>query len=291
MRERSFKAMRGLLAAACAMALAGTANAAVVFQEDFNSYADAAAANAVWSSGVSSLGTSYTPAMRFSSGTWSTVGTIPTITLPTQAAFFTNTFGYRTFSSTLNSDFTLSAGMISTTYSRLGRIMLMDSTGQDGYVLAWNASNTDQSATGGYFTFSRFDRTTGPITTFFDVTGATVLVANLGNGSPTYHPATGLDITLATVAKTATVVGAHDPALANVALSWVQATGVFTISVDGNVLGTQTDTTYNTFDRIYLTGQQAIFDDISVVTVPEPTAVSLLGLGGGFAALLRRKRK
>lgn len=272
MRERSIKSVVGLLGAACALALAGTANAALVYSENFDSYANSVALSTAWNGGGGIM-TSYTPAGASNA---------PLVTLPSQAAAFGNAMGYQNLPSTVNNDFTLEFNMISTAYGRAGKIVLTDSTGKQGYSLLWDSSGPTGGG-GGFFKFFTVNRTT-PISGWNDYTGFAATVFYPGSNA---HPSTGVPVSIDGTTYGATP---SSPVMADITVNWVKSTGTFTISEDGAVKQTLSDPNFNTFDRIYLTGNTStVFDNITLSTVPEPTtllgSLGLMSLWG-----LRRRR-
>lgn len=196
---------------------------------------------------------------------------------------------YRNLSSTVTGDWTLSFKVLSTSYSRSATVLLLDSTGTQGYGVSFNTALVDNYSGQGLIGIVKFDNSS--YTNWSSFGTGTILAS----GGSTGHAVTGYDVTqpLTNNQNEATYNTDVWNDFMQVTLSWSSSTGTLVLSVNGTQLATTTDQDFSEFGRIYLRGNSnSYFDAIEVTTaIPEKSTMSLL-LGAavmGACALYRRR--
>lgn len=256
----------------------------VVLSDDFNSYVDHSAVRAAWNGNNITINTQYTPDIRFSSASWSLVGTPQPITLPS-TAMFANEVVYRPLSQTVVEDFSVTIDVVSTVYQRTQRIGMMDATGLNGYAVAWNTQNVNQYSGKGTVGVYKYENAA--------ISGNGTLIGSI---TASGHWATGVEYAVDNNAEEATYVGPTDPIMATIRFTWSKdeeldsapgVKGVFRVYVNDELKVEVADSTFSSFDRLYLRGHaNGVFDNVQVTTVPEPAA----GAAALSGLLLARRR-
>lgn len=147
---------------------------------------------------------------------------------------------------------------------------------------AWSTTGTLVGAFSGYTTFVRDNSATGNVARFDTGTDTTAITDGL--------TITGTAITSPTNTQNLNIaLNTPYQAVFNVTLtSATQVNTLFTLSNGFSVAG-QTSTVYNGFDTVVLrTVNSALFDNVQVEVIPEPSTTLLGGLG--LLVLMRRRR-
>lgn len=237
-----------------AISSATTAQAAVTALTEHFNYANQAALNAAWTS-------------INGQGGYLVLGTESSIDPNQPYAQLQNGLISRSLSTTVTTDWTVSFRLTNPDRQRGTWLGLFDETGKYGYAFFWDSGNDNPGPGNGTVSIRKFDLTVS--LNDWQINGTQL-------GSPVNS---GHVITNST--------------MANITLSWQQATGTLTITVDGVTKVTLTDTSFNSFSKIYIKGNgRQYYDDIIVTAAdPVPEGASLSVLGMSALALLHRSRK
>lgn len=262
----------------------GPANGALILSDTFN-YGNSAALQAVWPGvvGPADFHDNYFFADS-ASGLISANAAQRPATLTNQTLMGLNGRSvYREIGQTVSNDLTLTAYVGVNSYSRTIQIGLGNSTGA-GYSFSWNAAQPTGSGGNGVFNLREQSAWTGA-----PAQGATISPNTNGSSPPTRYalpnPILGGDGRLN-----------YSPAdvflgYSEIKLTWQAATGLMELYQDGVLKGTATDTTYNSFTRVYVGGGLRTFVDlINLEVIPEPASFSLLAVGGMLLAATRRAK-
>ena len=172
---------------------------------------------------------------------------------------------------TLTQDWTVSYNVIHTSYQRYTWFAMLNDAGTGGYAFTWNSGSETSYGGKGFVTI---EKQTGAVESWNDSSVLDSLTLELNSGHK------------------ATVDGGEGMALFEA--SWDSATSTITISVDGSVLGSVTDSTFNSFSKIQIKGNafQAYDNIVITSSIPEMSSssmtISLLALFSCFG--LRRRR-
>lgn len=286
------------------MLLGASVNAAVVFSDNFNSYADTAALQAAWQQGTSTPGSN--PTLGTSSTTppiYQFTGTQPD-KLNTLNPFTSNFMSlgngvvYRDIGTTVTEDWTLNVSILTNQYSRSAYALLLDSTGTSGYGLLWNGTNINQNSGNGLVSIRKLNNASYTSWETFNTAVNAGLLGSALNPRGTGGTATGMITGYPLLAAPSTDQNAatYDTdnwqGFVDYSLTWVAATGQLTLYANGVQISQVIDTANTSFSRVYLRGNSnALFDDVSVEAIPEPTVTALVGLACGTGALLAWRRR
>lgn len=291
------------------MFLGTPAKAVVVLSDNFNSYADNAAIQAAWA-----LGTT-TGSSNATLGTSSTMPFVPTGTqspaLNTLAPMTSNFMSlgngvvYRNLSMTVTQDWTVDISILGATYSRSFYFLMLDSATNSGYGVWWNGANVNQNSANGSVSIrkltnldtSSYANFTGTGTGGVQNTGT--ILGSFVNPRPTGDTTTtGMFIGYPVTAAPSNAVDAatYDTnnwmGYVDWSLTWSASTGQLSLYANGNLRSQVTDTTFSSFNRLYLKGgTNGLFDDITVTAVPEPSVAALVGLACGTGSLVAWRRR
>jgi len=303
--------------AACAATTSSAAT--IVFSEDFESYADSAALRLAWTGSTTTAfnlnNTGYDPSPtplatqtgvtnlgRFVSGQSAFK------TIPTPIAASTN--------------FSAQVDVLAETYARSLGFAITNAAGTQGYIVQWNNAAVNNNSGRGLVSIAEYNSATPLSGAVFGtmLSGTRPIYAidsgtGLPTGSPTgtstgtttnsYHPALGYRVTNAPSSDASaatydsTFRGLLTLTLEYEAPTTVGGPATLRLFTDGSdnpnpttvAVMTVSDSTPFTginFERFYVMGTSANFDNIAVSVVPEPATMGLLALGG--CMLFRRRR-
>jgi hypothetical protein len=282
-----------LLGISFACVLANTGQCGLVMSDDF-AYADNTALKVNWKDVVAGTSPEQFTTFGFiasGSGFISSTATQRPADLPGQTLMsLNNRSTFRDLGTTVNTSFTLTSYVATNAYARTLQIGIGDSTGA-GYSFTWNAAQPTQSFGNGVFNVRKETAWTGAPTI-----GTTISANMNGTSPPTRYalpnPVLGGD-GLVNYSSTSSVFLGYS----KIELKWNSDTGQLQLFQDGTAVSSiVTDTTYNSFSRVYAgSGTRGYVDFISVVTVdaiPEPAAISLTAVGCAIMAAIHwRGRK
>jgi hypothetical protein len=269
-------------------ALMSPVNAALILSDTFD-YADNTALRANWPGVVLASPVDFNNTFFFSdsgSGLISANASQRPATLNNQTLMGINgRSAYREIGQTVDKDFTLTSYVATNAYSRTVQIGLGDSAGA-GYSFTWNAALPTGSSGNGVFNIREQTAWTGA-----PAQGATISPNTNGSSPPTRY---ALPNPITAGSETPQRIN-YSPSSAflgysEITLTWEASTGLLELFQDGILKGSVTDTTYNSFSRIYVGGGNRTFIDlINLEVIPEPASFSLIALGGMFFMGRRRR--
>jgi hypothetical protein len=260
----------------------------LILSDDFD-YADSTALRVNWKDVVSGSSPDFNNTFAFSgtsSGLISDTASQRPATLTNQTLMGLNGRStYRELGTTVDTDFVLTAYVGINAYSRTLQIGLGDATGA-GYSFTWNAAQPTGSSGNGVFNLRKETAWAGAPTL-----GSTISSNQDGTSPPTRYPLPnpilGGDGRVNYSSTNSVFLG-----YSKIELKWTAATGELEVLQDGTSVGTATDTTYNSFTRVYAGGGNRSYVDLltleTVEEVPEPAGVVLLAIG--CVALLAGRR-
>jgi hypothetical protein len=262
--------------AMCGLSLfAGHASATLILSDTF-AYPDSAALRANWPGVVVASPVDFNDTFFFvdsSSGLISANAAQRPATLTGQTLMGINgRSAYREIGQIVNTDFTLTSYVATNAYSRTVQIGLGDNSGA-GYSFSWNAAQPTGSGGNGIFNIREQASWIGA-----PAQGFTISANTNGSSPPTRYPLPSPIIAAdgrINYSPASTFLGYSE-----IELSWTASTGLLELYQDGVLKGSATDTTYNSFSRIYVGGGNRTFIDlINLEVIPEPASLSLAGLG------------
>jgi hypothetical protein len=274
----------------CTLAMgASQASASLILSDTFD-YANSAALQANWPGVVLASPVNFSNTFSFSdsgSGLISANASQRPATLTNQTLMSINgRSAYREIGATVTDNFTLTAYVATNAYSRTLQVGLGNSAGA-GYSFTWNAAQPTGSGGNGIFNIREQTAWVGA-----PAQGVTISANANGSSPPTRY-----------ALPNPILAGAESPQRINyspasvflgyseIKLTWVAASGLLELYQDGILKGTATDTTYNSFSRIYVGGGGLTFIDlINLDVVPEPGSFSLIAFSGLALSLIRRPR-
>ncbi len=229
----------------------------VVFEENFDGYADDAALRAVWQNAVP---TTPNNASAYVSSSFTSSPSGYSTTLTSQASKHRNGLNYCELGTTVTEDFTLRFKMIQSNFSRYNMVGLLNADGTQGYAVGWSTASATSYNGNGYVQIKKIDLTSS-WDSFF--TTGTTISSNMDTG----HPATGYAVTgTDPVTYDNTFAG-----LAQIDMTWDASTGLITVYVNGQEKLSVTDTDFASFSRIYVRGNEySLVDDIKLTTMSYP---------------------
>lgn len=191
---------------------------------------------------------------------WNSSGSVSLATDDTNYLYSNNGLSNRALSQTVENDWTLNVKIGFTALQRSQQVLLLDSTGSKGYNFYFS-DGTDGTVT---CRVTRVDS---------QIAWSTFIGTQVGN-----FAYSGYKWSDASPFMDATI-------------TWEKDTGTLSVAVNATVVLSVQDTTYSSFDKIYLCGNTyGCFDNIVLTTVPEPVTVSLLILGGIGISCFRKRR-
>lgn len=231
------------------LAIAATgARAAVLVFDEPFNYANTAALQAAWTN---------------VNGTGLALGTNSFITTQPYATTG-NGLNSRSLSETVTQSWTLSFDVLQNGTAQRGTwVGLFNAAGTQGYGVLWDTTANTTTNPNGQVSIRKFNLSS-PISSWGENGTAISSTANPGHSIQAVAP------------------------MANFVFSWNQSTGALSLSVDGTAILSVIDTSFSSFSKIYVKGNQLqYYDNLIVSTVPEPSVAFLL-LGAFVVGVGRR---
>ncbi|MFA5689464.1 MAG: hypothetical protein WC959_10015 [Kiritimatiellales bacterium] len=259
-----------IIVTAVLMSLSVTAN--VIYSNGMN-YANNAALRTDWTTVYGEI----TVQQNASFGAAGLAGQTPS---PASGSFMSagNAIAYDSLGTTVTGDWSLSVKMLHNNYGRGHGIFLLNEAGTQGYGIMWTGGNVSQYGGKGTYTIRAFNNPTHNNHSTF---GAGNVIGSSVNGS---HWLTGYEVTATsgTDQDNATFDTSTWNDFVELTLTWEAETGILTLFEGANQIIQVTDTSYSSFSRVYIRGNNnGFFDDIVVTAaVPEAGTIGLFLISG-----------